>query len=163
MVDNMDNQEQAQNPSSEMVLPPPIPWYQKIVRTPRLKRNIALSLGIVLLAITGYIIFRAVRERQGAPTRVGTRTTPSEANATGIINLSLALDPAQRASPPTGTFQLATIPLSPNTAAQNISATLHLDTPAMQVVNPDTPLFTITTVDSTITLNVTPPTPTPTT
>jgi hypothetical protein len=226
MVDNMDNQQQTQTPSSEMVLPPPVPWYQKFARTPHLKRNVALSVGIVVLAITGYIIIRAVRERQGVPTRAGTntvaisiqpgsvvmppdttfqvwetadnpvafttvkivfdptlvhligeistslspltrvvkRTAASEANTTGIINLSLALDPSKRASPPTGTFQLATIPLSPNTTAQNISATLHLDTPAMQVVNPNTTLFTITTADSTITLTAAPPTsiPTPT-
>jgi hypothetical protein len=98
-------------------------------------------------------------------TRVVKQTAMSEANTTGIINLSLALDPTNRATPPTGTFKLATIPMAVNTTTQNLSATLHLDAAAMQVVNPDLNIFTITTVDSTLTLNPVPtatPTPTPT-
>lgn len=92
-------------------------------------------------------------------TRVVQQTPMSEANTTGVIHLSLALDPTRRATPPTGTFELATIPMSAATT-QNISTSLHFDALTMQVVNPDLSLFTMTTVDSSITLNP-PPTPTP--
>lgn len=97
-------------------------------------------------------------------TRVVKQTAMSEANTTGIINLSLALDPTKKSTPPTGTFELATIPMGVNTTTQNISTTLHLDSSVMQVVNPDATLFTITAVDSVIALNPpATPTPTPTT
>lgn len=86
-------------------------------------------------------------------TQILKQTPMSEANTTGIINLSLGLDPAKRATPATGTFQLATIALTTNTATKNLSTLLHLDPDGMQVINPDLSLFTVTTVDSTLILN----------
>ncbi len=94
-------------------------------------------------------------------TRVIKKTSMNEANTTGIINLTLALDPAKRSSPPRGTFEVATLPMAPNTN-QNVITTLHMDASVMQVVNPDSTIFTITTIDSTLTLNPPPPTATPT-
>ena len=106
-------------------------------------------------------MIREVSTNSSPLTRVIKKTAMSEANITGIINLTLALDPTKRSTPAAGTVELATIPLSPNIARQNTLTALHLDTSAMQVVNADATLFTITAVDSTITLNP-PPAPTPT-
>jgi len=94
-------------------------------------------------------------------TRTIKKTALAEANTTGIINLSLGLDPASRATPPTGTFQIAALPFTVRTSQQNLSALVHLDTASMQAVNPDASVFTIASVDSTLTLNpIATPTPT---
>ena len=88
------------------------------------------------------------------------KTPVSEASASGVINLSLALDPSSKANPPTDTFLLADMPFAVKTTSPSVSTTIHLDTQSMKVVNPNGSLFTITGVDSTLTLN-SPNTPTP--
>lgn len=121
-----------------------------------------------VLVTTARIIFDPTRvkmigEVSTSPsplTRVIQQTAMSEANTTGVINLTLAKDPVIKTNPPIGSFELATIPMSVNTA-QSLSTTLHLDTGALQVVNPDSSLFTITAVDALVSLNP-PATPTPT-
>lgn len=100
-----------------------------------------------------------------ALTRVVKITTMADANISGKVDVTVALDPANRANPPTGTFQVGTIALSSNTALANQTATVNFTNSFFQVVNPDSTLFTVTGTGATIGVNVTPtttPTPTPT-
>lgn len=96
-------------------------------------------------------------------TRIAQRTSYATANITGVLWFSVGLDPAMRNSPPSGTFELATIPFAVKTTSVNQPATIHLDATGMQVVNTDYSLFSVTAQDSALTLNPSAaPTATPT-
>lgn len=100
-----------------------------------------------------------------ALTRVVKISSMTEANVSGKIDVTVALDPANRANPPTGTFELGTLSLTSNTTTANQTATVIFTNSFFQVVNPDTTLFTVTGTGSTIGVNITPtpiPTQTPT-
>lgn len=103
---------------------------------------------------------------------VVSQTSKADANATGSIVFVVAKNPTSTAASPAGTFQLATIKIIPNTAAENASATLAVNLTDSQLVADDATEFALTAGNATLIVNpVAPPqesntptrTPTPTT
>lgn len=97
-----------------------------------------------------------------ALTRNMMMTTMAQANTTGKIIMIVALDPAKKDNPPSGTFQLAALHFMPNTTASNVSAPITFITSALQLVNADAIPFGIVSTGATAQINLVPtPTPTP--
>jgi len=90
------------------------------------------------------------------------KTSLDEANTTGKILLVLGLAPADRATPPTGTFVFAQLSFSPKTLEPNQSATLSFTSSGIQLVDINGALASFTGEAATIFLNSTTPTTTPT-
>jgi len=90
-------------------------------------------------------------------------TSMSEANSTGKLTLVLALDPAQKASPPSGAFQLANFNFDANTLTQNITTSISFNPSDSQIVALDESVFGIISVQNlNLTINpVATPTPAP--
>lgn len=94
-------------------------------------------------------------------TRIINVSTMSNANSTGKISIVVGLDPSKIATPPSGTFRVASFKLNAN-ATNSAVSTVNFDNANMQLVSMDQSAFTITTTGLTLNLNST-PTPTPTT
>lgn len=82
-------------------------------------------------------------------------TNPTDANANGKIVIVVAKDPAVSTPAPSGTFQLATLKMAPNTTQQNLSTTIDVLTAGSQFVAEDTSEFTLTKGASSIVVNPT--------
>ena len=93
--------------------------------------------------------------------RVIQQTTMATANTTGKLTLVVGLDPTHVQTPPTGTFQLATLSFGANTTASNATTTVTITSASSQLVAVDTTVFAVTTAGSSIIVNPL-PTPTPT-
>lgn len=83
------------------------------------------------------------------------RTTMSQANTNGKMKIVIGLDPASRQDPPAGTFQVASLQFAAVTTAPATTTVSVLKT-AVQLVAADTTTFTVTAVDSTVTVNQSP-------
>jgi hypothetical protein len=98
-----------------------------------------------------------------ALTTIIEKTTKDNANATGNIVLVLGLSPDSRDNPPTGVFEIASLPMMLNTAAQNDSTELGISPTGGQIVDIDYQEVAYTVQNNVIKLNVTiEPTPIPT-
>jgi 5-hydroxyisourate hydrolase-like protein (transthyretin family) len=93
-------------------------------------------------------------------TRIIKRTPLAEANSTGKIILALGLDPAKRATPLSGSMQIATLAFAAVTPAIISSTQVTISGTATSVVGMDAALMNISATSSTISLPV--PTPSPT-
>jgi len=93
--------------------------------------------------------------------RVIRQTTMATANTTGKMTLVIGLDPTHVQTPPTGTFQLATLSFGANTTASNATTTVAITSASSQLVAVDTTVFAVTVLGSAVTVNPL-PTPTPT-
>jgi hypothetical protein len=91
------------------------------------------------------------------------KTTKLEANNTGRLKIIVAVDPAHRDSPPTGTFDLADIKFSVITQTENANTSVTVDLPSSQIVALDSlsTVYTLTAGGLSLSLNpVATPTPT---
>ncbi len=87
-------------------------------------------------------------------------TSMNDANSTGKISIVLGLNPSQ-STPPSGTFQIASLPLNTKTAS-SLSTKVSFDNAKSQLVASDQTQFTTSVTDLTLNLNST-PTPLPST
>lgn len=85
-------------------------------------------------------------------------STMGNSNSTGKITVVLALDPAQRANPPSGAFELASFKLNANTSGTATSS-VAFKISSMELTSMDTADFTVSTANLSLNIN---PTPTPT-
>ena len=83
------------------------------------------------------------------------KTTMVNANTNGKMKIVIGLDPASRQDPPAGTFQVASLQFAAVTTAPATTTVSVLKT-AVQLVAADTTTFTVTAVDSTVTVNQSP-------
>lgn len=86
-------------------------------------------------------------------------TTATEANTTGRVTMVLGLDPADRTSPPTSSFQVATVSLKAKPGTSGTSS-LTFDNSKMQIVDMTAVANTITSTNTSISITsaTTPPT-----
>lgn len=85
--------------------------------------------------------------------RVVKVTSMSEANSTGKIEIVLALDPASINTPPSGGLQLGKFRIATNTQNTNLSSNLTFNISNSQVVNVDQSLLSLTSNNTTLTIN----------
>jgi regulation of enolase protein 1 (concanavalin A-like superfamily) len=88
-------------------------------------------------------------------------TDPTTANSTGHIEMRLGVSPGDPA--PTGSFEVATIPITSLSAVQNDSTQMTVDEPSCEIVTLTFITLAVNSTPADISLNPTGPTPTPTT
>ena len=88
-----------------------------------------------------------------ALSRIVERTPLTNANRSGLLSITIALDPAQVKTPPSGNFELATIQMVPRTTAANTQVTFSINPITTQLVDLSANSFTTTVQNSKITLN----------
>jgi len=96
----------------------------------------------------------------GTVTNLVKKTSMTEANTSGNISLIIGLHPDQKASPPIGAFQLASLVFTPATTATTTTV-VQIPAASVQLVDLNAAVFTVQTESSTLSLNP-PNTPTPT-
>lgn len=96
--------------------------------------------------------------------RVVSQTSLSEANSTGKLSIVLGLDPASKIQFQTGIFQFLTLNVTSITNDHDVQTTIVMSPDTAQIVNFDSsPIaYVLTSEGSTITINPTVPTQTPT-
>ena len=100
----------------------------------------------------------------GGLTRIIKVSSMADANLTGSISIVLGLDPSLISSPPSGTFQVASLTFNTNTPDPNVAATISFNTSQMQFVSTDESEFQLSATNLSLVLNpVVTPSPTPTT
>jgi len=80
-------------------------------------------------------------------------TNMNEANSTGKIAIAFGLDPARKANPPTGTFQLAEFHLAPNTTAQNVTTAIAFTASFLQIIGSNGTPMNVISKDASVSLN----------
>ncbi len=89
-----------------------------------------------------------------APLTKSVAVTPvSEANRTGSIGITMEHDPAGTSSPPSGTFRLAVLTFAPKQAGSDGASAIRIDPSTVRILSPDRSVFTVSTVDSSVTVN----------
>lgn len=117
--------------------------------------RVVLSFNRAHINLTGEIstTSRLDQSREPATDPWITKTTMAEANSSGRIVLVLALDEADRANAPTGTFEIANFPVRAVSVQQNLSTQLNITVAESQIVNMNTQALNITSAGTTFTLN----------
>lgn len=100
-------------------------------------------------------------------TSVVGKTSLAQANTSGRVVITTALDPGSQNNPPTGVFSIASFVLASIAGGGNQTTELLFDDPKIQIVQLNTAVLPVTTVPTTLTLNpsgtaAVVPTPTPT-
>jgi hypothetical protein len=97
-----------------------------------------------------------------AVTNLVEKTTLTQANVTGTINIAIGLHPDQKTTPPTGTFQLASLVFTPVTTT-NTTTMVQIPTASVQLVDINGVVISSQTQNATLSLNQPSSTPIPTT